>query len=70
MGTEFTHSETTYDPETNTLSGWVEMPDPMGGMSKVKTMAEWPDESTRVVKVYGPDGGDEPFMTITYKKRK
>jgi hypothetical protein len=70
MGTELTHAEGTYDSETNTMTGWMEMPDPMGGKTKVKTLATWPDENTRIVKVYGPDGGDEPFMTFTYQRRK
>ena len=42
----------------------------MGGKSKVKTVEEWPDEDTRLVRFFGPDGGDEPFMTFTYEKRK
>ena len=70
MGTEMTHAEATYDAETNTMTGWMEMPDPMGGKTKAKTVATWPDEDSRVVKVYGPDGGDEPFMTFTYARRK
>jgi hypothetical protein len=70
MNTEITHSESTYDPEKDALVGWMEMPDPMGGKSKVKTVEEWPEENTRLVKIYGPDGGDAPFMTITYKKRE
>jgi hypothetical protein len=68
-GTQITHSESTYDKETDTITGWMEMPDPMGGMSKAKTEESWPDEQTRIVKVYGPDGGD-PFMTFSYTKRK
>jgi hypothetical protein len=69
MGTQMTHSEATYDAETDTLTGWMEMPDPMGGMTKTKTEETWPDEETRIVRVYGPDGA-EPFMTFTYTKRK
>jgi hypothetical protein len=34
------------------------------------TVEEWPDEDTRLVRIYGPDGGDEPFMSFTYKRRK
>jgi hypothetical protein len=70
MGTQITHSESTYDAETDTLKGWMEMPDPMGGMSKVKTEEAWPEEGTRIVKVYGPDGGPEPVMSFTYTRRK
>lgn len=71
MSTEMTHAEATYDAETKTMTGWVEMPDPTtGGKSKAKTEATWPDESTRIVKFYPPGGGDEPSMTFTYKKRQ
>ena len=31
MNTELTFAESTYDPETDSLTGWMEMPDPMGG---------------------------------------
>jgi hypothetical protein len=70
MNTAFSHSESTYDPETDSLTGWMEMPDPMGGMSKVKTVESWPTKSSRVVNIFGPDGSGEPFMTGTYAKRK
>ena len=70
MNTEISLGEASYDPETDSLTGWMEMPDPMGGKSKVKTVEEWPDEDTRLVRFFGPDGGDEPFMAFTYEKRK
>jgi hypothetical protein len=70
MSTELSHSESTYDPETNTLTGWMEMRDPMGGKSKAKTVEEWPDEDSRVVRIYPIAEAPEPFMTITYTKRK
>ena len=71
MSAEITHAESTYDRETDTMTGWLEMPDPMtGGKSKAKTEATWPDESTRIVKFYPPGGGDAPMMTFTYKKRE
>jgi len=69
MNTELSYSESTFDPETNTLTGWMEMPDPMGGKTRAKTVEEWPDENSRVIKIY-PDGSDEPFMTMTYERRK
>jgi hypothetical protein len=69
MNSEFSHSESTYDAEKDALVGWMEMPDPMGGMTKAKTVEEWPDEETRVIKIY-PDESGEPFMTMTYKRRK
>jgi hypothetical protein len=70
MNTELSFSESTFDPETNILAGWMEMPDQMGGKRKAKTTEEWPDEDSRIVKIYLPDGSDEPFMTFTYRKRK
>ena len=70
LNTEFSHSESTYDPETDSLTGWMEMPDPMRGTSKAKTVERWPDERSRVVEIFGPGGSDEPFMTMTYTKRK
>ena len=70
MNTEFSHSESTYDPETDTLTGWTGMPDPMGGKNKAKTVEEWPDEETRVIRIYPTMEAPEPSMTMTYKKRK
>jgi hypothetical protein len=70
MNTEFSHSESTYDPETDSLIGWTEMPDPMGGMRKAKTVEEWPDAETRLIRIYPTMEAPEPFMTMTYKKRK
>jgi hypothetical protein len=59
-----------YDPETKTLTGWMEMPNPMGGTSRAKTVEEWPDEGARIIRVYPTMDAPEPFMTMTYKKRK
>lgn len=70
MSTRFSHSESTYDPETKTLTGWMEMPNPMGGTSRAKTIEEWPDEGTRIIRIYSTPDAPEPFMTMTYKKRK
>lgn len=65
------HAESlSIDPQTRTMTGWMEMPDPMGGKTRAKTEGTWPDGSTRIVKVFGPDGGPEPFMTFTYQMRK
>lgn len=70
MSPHFGHAENTYDEESNTLKGWSEMRNPMGQVERADTETTWPDEGTRVVKVFPPSGGDEPFMTLTYKKRK
>ena len=70
MSTELSHSESTYDPQTKALTGWMEMRDPMGGKSKAKTVEEWPDAETRLVRVYPTADAPEPFMKMTYRKRK
>jgi hypothetical protein len=70
MSTTISHSESTFDPETNTLTGWMEMADPAGGKNRAKTVEEWPDESSRVIRIYLDANADEPFMTFTYKKRR
>jgi hypothetical protein len=70
MATSISQAESTYDAATNTMKGWMEMADPSGGKSKAKTEATWPTADTRVVKVFGPDGTGEPFMKMTYTKRK
>lgn len=70
MATSISVAESTLDAATSTLKGWMEMPDPAGGKSKAKTEATWPTPETRLVKVFGPDGSAEPFMKMTYTKRK
>jgi len=70
MATSISQAESTHDAATNTMKGWMEMADPSGGKSKAKTEATWPTADTRVVKVFGPEGTGEPFMKMTYTKRK
>lgn len=70
MSTSLNVGESTFDTATNTLTGWSEMPDPAGGKAKAKTVAMWPGPDQRVVKIYMPADAPEPFMTMTYKKRK
>jgi hypothetical protein len=70
MATELSHSESSFDAETESLTGWMEMQDPMGGTSKAKVVEEWPEDGTRVVRVYQPMNASEPFMTMTFTKRK
>jgi hypothetical protein len=48
----------------------MEMRDPMGGKRKAKTVEEWPDADTRLVRVYPTADAPEPFMRMTYRKRK
>jgi hypothetical protein len=70
MGTSLTHSEATYDAATNTMTGSSEAQDPMGGKTKSKTVTQWPDADTRIVKMFLPAESPEPFMVMTYKRRK
>lgn len=69
MSTSINTGEATHDAATSTLKGWMETSGPMG-KSKSRTEATWPTADTRLVKVFGPDGSPEPFMKITYTKRK
>jgi hypothetical protein len=70
MSTSLSVGESTFDAATNAVTGWSEMPDPAGGKTKAKTVATWPGPDQRVVKIYMPADAPEPFMTMTYKKRK
>jgi hypothetical protein len=70
MSTSLTPSESTYDAATNTMTGWSEMRDPMGNKAKAKIVVTWPAPDTRVVKVFMNPSDPQPFMTLTYKKRK
>jgi len=70
MSTSLSVGESTFDAATNTLTGWSEMPDPAGGKTRAKTVATWPGPDQRVVKLYIPADAPEPFMTMTYKRRK
>jgi hypothetical protein len=60
--------EGTWDPKTNTMTEWMEGPDPSGKVSKMKAVSEWKDDSTRVFSMY-EEGKDKPSMRITYKKK-
>ncbi len=70
MSTSFTNSEATYDPATNTETGWTELRDPMGNKSKAKAVITWPDADTHVIKIFLTPADTQPLMTMTYKKRK
>lgn len=60
--------ESTYDPATRTMTGWMESSDMTGATVKTKSVVEHKDPDTRVFTMYGPDGS--AGMTITYKRRK
>jgi hypothetical protein len=63
--------ESTWDAATKTLTGSMESSDPSGHPSKMKSVVEYKDASTRVFTMYmtGPDGKEVPGMRITYKKK-
>jgi hypothetical protein len=72
MSTGFMQGESTYDPKTKTMTGWVEGPDLSGKTMKMRETTEWKDADTKVFTMYatGPDGKEAPSMKITYKRRK
>jgi hypothetical protein len=70
MSTSLNMGESTFDAATGTLTGSSEVADPAGGKTKAKTVATWPGPDERVVKMYLPADAPQPFMTMTYKKRK
>jgi len=72
MSTGFSLGESTYDPATKTMAGWMEGPDMTGKVSKMRSVVEYKDPETRVFSMYmtGPDGKEAQTMKITYKRRK
>jgi len=64
--------EASYDAATKTMTGWMEVPDPSGKLTKAKQTTEWKDADTRVFTMFttAPDGKDYPILKITYKRRK
>jgi len=64
--------ESTYDPATKTVTGWMEGPDMTGKVVKSKAVSEYKDANTRVFTMYqaGPDGKEVQGMKITYTRRK
>jgi hypothetical protein len=63
--------ESTYDAASKTMTGTMEGTDPSGKPSRIKTVVEYKDASTRVFTMHmpGPDGKEVPGMRITYKKK-
>lgn len=64
--------ESTYDPTSKTVTGWMEGPDMTGKVAKMKSVVEYKDAGTRVFSMYGPgpDGKEGLGMRITYKRRQ
>jgi hypothetical protein len=71
MSTGLMVGESTYDPATKTVTGYMEGTDPAGKPAKMKMVTEYKDDNTRVFTMYmtGPDGKEAPGMRITYKRR-
>jgi Protein of unknown function (DUF1579) len=70
MATRLSRGEATFDAATNTMTGWMEVQDPTGGSTRIRTVATWPAEGSRLVRMYMPEDAAEPYMTMTYSKRR
>lgn len=72
MSTGLGISESTWDPATKTVTGWMEGPDMSGNVTKMKSVVEYQGADTRVFTLYGPgpDGKEGAMMRITYTRRK
>jgi hypothetical protein len=72
MSTGLSRSESTHDPATRTMTGWMEGPDPTGKVSKMKVTSTLKDANTRLFSMYnvGPDGKEALTMRITYTRRR
>jgi hypothetical protein len=73
MTTSVAVTESTYDPASKSMTGWIEAPDHHTGKpTKMKAVTQYKDDDTRVFTMYmtGPDGKENPGMRITYKRRK
>lgn len=72
MSTGLNVSESTYDPATKTMTGWMEGPDMTGNVVKTKSISKLKDPDTRVMEMHnvGPDGKEVLGMRITYTRKK
>jgi len=72
MSTGLSVSESTYDPATRTMTGWMEGPDMTGNVVKMKSISTLKDADTRVMEMHnvGPDGKEVLGMRITYTRQK
>jgi hypothetical protein len=64
--------EVTWDPKAKKMAGTMEGPDQSGQVMKLRTVAEYSGENSRVMTGYaaGPDGKEMQIMRITYTRRK
>jgi hypothetical protein len=69
MSTRPMVSEGTFDPEKRIMTMMGEGPGQDGKMVKHKSTLEIKDKDNMIMKMYGPEGKDEPMMTITYKRK-
>jgi hypothetical protein len=71
MSTGISVGESTYDPATKTVTGWMEGPDMTGKVVKSKAVGQYKDANTRVFTMYttGPDGKEVPSMKISYTRK-
>jgi Protein of unknown function (DUF1579) len=72
MSTSLSVTETTYDPATRSMNGYINSVGPDGSPMKLKAVTQMKDDDTRVftLSMPGPDGKEAPSMRITYKRRK
>jgi len=72
MSTGLSVSESSYDPASKTMTGWMEGPDMTGNITKMKSVSTHKDPDTRVFEMFnvGPDGKEALGMRITYTRKK
>jgi hypothetical protein len=64
--------ESTYDPATRTMTGWMEGPDLSGNITKMKSVTKMKDDNTRVMEMHSvaEDGSETLGMRVTYTRKK
>jgi hypothetical protein len=72
MSTGLMTSESTYDPATKSLTGWMEGPDMTGAAQKSKSTSTFADADHKSMTMFmtGPDGKETQMMKISYTRRK
>jgi hypothetical protein len=72
MSTGLTLSESTYDPATKTMTGWMEGPDLTGNVTKMKSVTTIKDADTHITEMHniGADGSETLGMRITYTRKE
>jgi hypothetical protein len=65
-------AESSYDPATKTMTGWMEGPDMSGNVSRMKSTSTQKDADTRIFEMHnvGADGSETLGMRITYTRKK